>query len=270
MAITVNGNILRNLPEQVSKNTEDILDLQDADNALDGRVTDLENSIISNITLNNLNVTGNTVIGNDGSDTLTVTGASAFAGNVGITGNVTASGSLAAASASFTGNETIGGNLTVNGNIVNTLLNNTENVLNGSSYVADYYANEGDIEISNLPTNVECSYAHWRISNGKLSVVIQLYVPSYVSISSAASVQIGEFDIPQWAFNRLNSIPGVTTILTKTQVFEMYSTANLSDNYHIRFVKYGVNTLQIYGTCFGTSTTFPEVASARFEFNFIL
>lgn len=83
----------------------------------------------------------------------------------------------------FTGNVNITGNLSVGGNITNTLLNNTEDVLRGAADISSYYVNEGDIDTSSLtlPEGVEFKYAHWRVSNGKLSIVLLLHIPSSVT-----------------------------------------------------------------------------------------
>lgn len=109
MAITVNGAVLRNMPEQISKNVDDIADLQTASENYGTRITALENQAIAlttfqdctftgttevqgnlNQTSGNLAVTNNATIGG----TLGVTGAATFASTLGVTGVVTASNDL--------------------------------------------------------------------------------------------------------------------------------------------------------------------------------
>lgn len=197
MAITVNGQILRNLPEQVSKNTEDILELQDTTNLQGDKIAALENSIITDITLNNLEVTGNTVIGNAGSDTLTVTGTSSFAGNVNVTGNVTASGSLAGASASFTGNETVGGNLTVNGYI------------SALEKIVDLQARKRFLEwnvIATSITGVTNLYGKASLSGTHLMFVVCLSAVSGTTIPDGAN--LGDFALPQWIRDKIVAVWG--------------------------------------------------------------
>lgn len=255
MAITVNGQILRNLPEQVSKNTEDILDLQDTTNLQGDKIAALENSIITDITLNNLEVTGNTVIGNTGSDTLTVTGASSFAGNVDVTGNVTASGDVT----------TDGG----------ASLEETYNVLSGAENVDDYFLNEGDITMENLPANLDCNYAHWRISNKKLSIVMSFFIARNATVSSvAAGTQIASITIPSWAGALLYSVDGAPS---GTIDYKEVTIGGLYDYLDSSNEKIGLRVLKASNTNITISCYIPAIEAStyagragRAEFNFTL
>ena len=183
MAININGQVLRNVPEQVSKNVEDIEDLQD-------RVTDLENGIIGG----DLNVGGD----------LSVTGS---------TSGTTASysGAIGAASAAITGNASVGGNLTVGGSATitgNLSAPNTDaaiSVLKGNSLPASFYPNEGDLIITPSTSSFFIDFAHWRVSNGKLSIVIEGRSDGSESLTSEFALTTGnvDFDVPNWVYNSL-------------------------------------------------------------------
>ena len=84
------------------------------------------------------------------------------------------------------GNVEVGKDLVVDGTI-------TQN-----SYVLDE-----DITVSNLPTNLNCNYAHARISNGKLNIVAAFWKSA--SITKSVEVQIGHISIPSWAGEKLYS-----------------------------------------------------------------
>lgn len=126
MAININGQVLRNVPEQVSKNVEDIEELQDQEQNHETRITALEQNAIALATFEDCSFTGTTTIGGDIVQTagdcslygdvsiggsLTVTGSGSFAG-ISAAGNASIGGTLSAS-----GNENVGGNLAVTGNI---------------------------------------------------------------------------------------------------------------------------------------------------------
>lgn len=117
MAITVNGNILRNMPEQISKNTDDILELQEVSNNHGTRITALEQGAIALATFQDCTFTGTTAIQGDLVQTV---GDASFGNNVSIGGSLSVSGSsslagLTASSGTFSGNVAVGGSLTVGG-----------------------------------------------------------------------------------------------------------------------------------------------------------
>ena len=146
MAINIDGVVLRNVPEQVSKNVEDIKDLQVHEENHEIRITALEQGAIALATFQDCTFTGTTTIDGDIVQTagdcslygnvsiggsLTVAGSGSFAGisssgNASIGGTIAASGAATFSSgATITGNCSVSGNLPVGGNITgNSIIEN--------------------------------------------------------------------------------------------------------------------------------------------------
>ena len=204
MAININGQVLRNVPEQVSKNVEDIEELQD-------RVTDLENGIIGG----DLNVGGD----------LAVTGSTALAGALSGS-SATYTGAIAAASETLSGNLAVGGTITASGDVSAPNTNKAIDIIKGNQTPASYFK-EGSITLNTASdfaaANGTMPYGHWRISNGKLNIVVTLDLPANNTLSANASRRAlsNGFNIPASVAALLFDIPGATgykALDTKTMV----------------------------------------------------
>lgn len=140
------------------------------------------------------------------------------------------------------------------------------NQLNGSKVYDDFYAIDGDIEISGLPTGLYCYYAHARVSNGKLNVTIAFRSENGEAISAIGSTQIGGFKLPAEVLAKL--IP--------------YAAVNLSTKYgNITSASWqasGKTVLQILKDTDGIKINLTQEAvgtvsstgDLRFEFNYLL
>lgn len=280
MAITVNGQILRNLPEQVSKNTEDIIDLQEQSNNNEIRITALEGNAIALATFQDCTFTGTSSFQGPISSNSGFT----FSGNGTVGGNLSAGGNLAVTgSSTFTGtvtasgNENVGGNLSVAGNlavtgsITNTDLNNAENVLSGSSIVPNYYAYEGDLSLGNLPANLYCNYAHYRISNGKLSIALSFYIPANATVAETANASVINFNIPSSVGANLFTYNGQSygnIANTMVSLVSITSTSGDEVSFPVRIVKSNNYTLyiQLSNSSIAAASTDRQ---GRCEFNFL-
>ena len=92
----------------------------------------------------------------------------------------------------FSGNITISGNLSVTGNttISGTLTVNT-------------FELDQDITISNLPSGLTCYYAHARVSNGKLNIVLAFGNAAGDAVVGGTGVTIGELSLTDAILNKL-------------------------------------------------------------------
>lgn len=120
------------------------------------------------------------------------------------------------------------------------------------------YALDEDITISNLPTNLHCNYAHARVSNGKLNIVISL-----------------------WKMNAISAVaddPKIATIPITSEIAEKlipYNEARLTDstlqmfghNFNIHINKV-TNELQVLLD--NEASEESGFSSARYELNFIV
>lgn len=166
---------------------------------------------------------------------------------------------------------TLGTNLKVDGDVTTSdgaSLNDTYNVLSGTEEVDDYYENEGDITISNLPDGLESYFAHWRVSNGKLSIVIGLSCTASTAVSSGTA-EIGGITIPSWVGAKLE--PYATVALASKVEHLTSGRWSTTSNTIIQIVK-SSNTY-IYFNLLQEEIAASDVAAngdARFEFNFLL
>ena len=276
MAINIDGVVLRNVPEQVSKNVEDIQELQDVSNNYGIRITALEGDAIALATFQDCTFTGTTTFsgplnssdgftfGDDGyvagdlsvGGDFAVTGSSTFAGTVTASGNENVGGNLAVA-----GSSTFAGTVTASGNVNVT----------GSLFVSGYirqlsYELDSDITVSNLPTGMNCYYAHARISNGKLNVVIALGSTSGNDIAAAAAVEIASFSIPESVGQSLIPYSGTALDVQKKDITSMLDSLNKPTR--VGILKNSNTVLKVFlnqEAVTGVSIN----GVARFEFNFM-
>ena len=118
MAININGQVLRNVPEQVSKNVEDIKELQYQEQNLETRVTALEAGAIALATFQDCSFTGTTSFAGPlvSSDGFTFSGAGSVGGDLSVGGNLSVTGSTTlSGTVTASGNENVGGDLSVSG-----------------------------------------------------------------------------------------------------------------------------------------------------------
>jgi len=179
MAITVNGQILRNLPEQVSKNTEDIIDLQDVSENYGIRITALEGNAIALATFQDCTFTGTTAIKGDVVQTV---GNASFANDVSVGGALTVTGNASLANASASGNLAVTGDIT-GGSIIENMSGY------GLTMGTSAYA------------TIEGVYAGIVKNGNKLSFALSLNITK--TSSYAYVVQLAYFSLPANIANKL-------------------------------------------------------------------
>lgn len=150
------------------------------------------------------------------------------------------------------GDVKIGGNLEVDG------------ILKVNEYELDE-----DITLSNLPTNLNCYYAHARISNGKLNIVLAFGVASGDNVSAlTAETSIGSITLTSEQASKL--YPYVSNIVD-TKVLQLAiadSPYLITSKTLIRLRKVDNNiTISLIQEAI---STMPSTGIARFEFNFLL
>lgn len=268
--ITVNGNHLRNMPEQISKNCDDIIELQEASNNHEIRITALEQGAIALATFNDCTFTGTTAIQGDLVHTV---GNASFANNVSIGGTLSVAGASSFAGISASGNASISGSLTsASATIGGESVDNAIKVLKGTQDVNSYYAYEGDINMSGLPSGLECNYAHWRVSNGKLSLVLCFNIPMNTTTAALTKdTDLGYFAPPSWVMDKIKSLTGANTGIAaniKTNLLNL-SVPSATEDFYIRINKYSATGFSIQGILASVTTT-TYTLSNRVEFNFML
>lgn len=229
MAININGQVLRNVPEQVSKNVEDIEDLQD-------RVTDLENGIIGG----DLNVGGN----------LSVTGNSYFADISATSASFTST--LTAPYANINGNCNVYGTLWC-GNNLNVVGNISASSFTGRTkletiYDAGNHARFIEGTLEELPqTGLTISYSKWSLSGTHLMVVVAGSVQNGSSLTSG----IAQGTIPSWIYDKLVDLY-YNKILVASVSF--YDSNGLTQTNNFTLAKSGGNLrVEIQGTFTATA-----------------
>lgn len=139
--------------------------------------------------------------------------------------------------------------------------------IDGVLKVNEYELDE-DITISNLPTNMTSYFAHARVSNGKLNIVIALGLPSDTAVSNTAEVKIGELELPNSILVKL--IPYVAAILITEVKYLSYGA--------FPFIQTGKTMLRILKDTGKINLYLSQEANdaiaftsiVRFEINFIL
>ena len=150
-------------------------------------------------------------------------------------------------------------------------ISNTIAVLSGSKEVDDYYEAEGDITISNLPTNISSNFAHWRISNGKLSVVLSFYALAGTYELNTNAI-IGSIEIPEWAFDKIIPVIQGGNATNRNIMNLIFASGSVVQSLPICVTldKDSTNkVLRIYFTSY-SSQTLSGPAIGRIEFNFTL
>lgn len=182
MAITVNGAILRNMPEQISKNVEDIADLQTTSENHETRIAALEAGAIALATFQDCTFTGTTTIsGTAFNVSAPATFTAGLTSNTVTAATVTAT-SLVAGSSTISGDETVSGNLAVTGNITGGSI-----IENMSGYSASLATNTG-YTIENVYTSA--------CKNGNKITFVTAVNITKTDANASASIQIATFNIP--------------------------------------------------------------------------
>ena len=164
MAININGQVLRNVPEQVSKNVEDIEELQDQEQNHETRITALENGVILVASFEDTNLTGTTTI----------------------TGDVAQSGG----DVSINQDLTVGGNVSVTGSISGDTIIET---MTGYGFQAQAGTN----------VTYSFVYAGCVKNGNKLTFVFALNITATANISAGTQRSICRFFIPSSIGNAL-------------------------------------------------------------------
>ena len=246
MAININGQVLRNVPEQVSKNVEDIEELQDQEQNHETRITALEQGAIALATFQDCTFTGTT------SFTGTVDlSACSLNGPASLSGDLDVSGDLTAENGTFSSDVSVTGNLTATGYIK-----------------PGAYELDEDITLSNLPTGLLSYYAHARVSNGKLNVVVGFYNLANTAVSAASNQQIGSLSLSADVLSKL--YPYVSDILTIETKYLTTLSGDLSDNPIAISITKTATGIKVYLSCSAIAAFSGASRSSRYEFNFIL
>jgi hypothetical protein len=126
------------------------------------------------------------------------------------------------------------------------------------------YELDKEISVSSLPNNLNCNYAHARISNGKLNIVVSLWAESGVTIP-ANQLYFGAIPLSDSILAKLypfkdalldrKTILGGCTPVVSTNPIQMLVYKETSD------VAMDIANPEI---------TTTSVTSWRFEFNFML
>lgn len=176
-------------------------------------------------------------------------GASTFTGDVLVHGNFHQTD----------GATILGGNAEVDGNL------NVNGTIKQVSYELDT-----DIAISGLPTNLNCNYAHARVSNGKLNIVLSLYSLASTAVAeSTINTNIGSITIPNSAGSML--YPFDTDVLERKRVVIGVGTSPNIYYAEVSVIKVSNTAIRFYLSYFSSiPSTFAISRCARFEFNFVL
>ena len=177
----------------------------------------------------------------------------------------------------FNGNINIVGTITSTGNISAPNTNEVIGIVKGTSLPSNYYR-EGDITLN---TNTQFAqeggqmpYGHWRVSNGKLNVVLCLSVPANTTITAkqTRNALSDAFNIPAEVAQLLTDIPGAAGY----KAIDMKPMIGTN-----AYGQTGGSNMEIWllidaaGHCridYGHGQLFNQYVAlfSRFEFNFIL
>ena len=179
----------------------------------------------------------------------------ALAGKDVAVNDLTIAGDLA-----LTGDATIGGDASVTGDVE----------IGGTLKVSEYELDQ-DITLSSLPSALTSYYAHARVSNGKLNIVIGLSLAAGVAINTDIEDQlIGELALSDTILSEL--YPYSATLLATDAKWLCYSNAKpfiAPKPIVVRIRKdTGKITFSLSQEAIAAIETYTRVA--RFEFNFIL
>ena len=125
-----------------------------------------------------------------------------------------------------------------------------------------------DITLSNLPTGLVSYYAHARISNDKLSIVLAFGVPSGDSVSAIGETEIGRINVSNDILSKL--YPYITNVLDTRvgQIVIVDSPYEVTAKTLARIRKgdtyLSINLIQ------EAITAISSTGIIRFEFNFLL
>lgn len=147
-----------------------------------------------------------------------------------------------------------------------TSLVDTYDQLSGNKIINDFYAFDEDISISSLPTGLYCHYAHARLSNGKLNIVVAFRSESGEAISNMGSNQIGEFKLPSNVLAKL--VPYISVNLSTKSGYLTASTWQASGKTILQVLK-SIDGIRLNLTQEAVSTV-SSTGDLRFEFNFLL
>lgn len=194
MAITVNGAILRNMPEQISKNVDDIADLETTSENHEARIAALENETILAATFQDCTFTGTTEVQGDLNQTsgdLAVTNNATIGGTLGVTGTVTASNDL-----DVGGDLSVGVDASVAGDLAVT------GAITGGSIIEDM---SGYSFSKRTPTNPVLTYKYASAAKNGNKITFVLFVEMAVDteIATNSVTYLGNFVIPAAVANKL-------------------------------------------------------------------
>ena len=133
----------------------------------------------------------------------------------------------------------------------------------------DEYELDADIELTNLPTNLSKYFAHARISNGKLNIVLAFGVGATQSVADTTETWIGAVQVSEEVYDKL--IPYVSAVIS-TEVAPLvsmdtspFSTGSIC----IRVRKGANNKIDFYLAVLG-ATIVSNTRIARIEMNYLL
>ena len=155
----------------------------------------------------------------------------------------------------YTENEKITGDLEI-----------TDDLHVGGILKVDDYELDEDITISDLPEGLTCYYAHARVSNGKLNIVVAFNSTTNISITASSLTKIGTINVSSDVYNKL--IPYVSTVLATKYGF-ITSSNWQADGITKLQVKKDNDVLELY-LIQSAVLSVPGTGDLRFEFNFIL
>ena len=149
------------------------------------------------------------------------------------------------------------GNVNINGNLTTT------GYIKPSAFELDY-----DITLSNVAQGLTAYYAHTRISNGKLSIVVGLYNVSSTPIDAETYQQVGTIPLSADVLNRLT--PFISDVLAADNKYLTSVTGDLSDKPITMTISKAASGLRLHLNNLQISAYAGGSRSVRFEFNFML
>ena len=123
-----------------------------------------------------------------------------------------------------------------------------------------------DITISSLPSGVQCYYAHARISNGKLSIVIALNCTGAVNVGALPNTKIGSLALSDDILSKL--YPYVSSVLANQYGYLTSPSWQSTGMTKINILK-DTNAINFYLSQVADSDVGGS-GDVRFEFNFLL
>ena len=145
-----------------------------------------------------------------------------------------------------------------------TVASDGSTTIKGPLTVSEYEFDQ-DITLSSLPTGLNCNYAHARISNGKLNIVISLYAESGVTIESIQRIVGSVVGLSADILAKLHAT-GTSNFLDSKVVYGGNTTTSVNP---ISIVLTKEETYLSVALRIPSITT-DELSIWRFEFNFIL